>query len=124
MDRVHREERNMENGLAYHFVIGNGKGMGNGEIFIGDRWQKQINGGHLKSAWKNEISIGICLVGNFENQAPSKSQLDALEGLIRYLMKRTEVHHTGITTHTLIHPNHTLCPGRHFPAESFLSKFD
>ncbi|MCH6255270.1 LysM peptidoglycan-binding domain-containing protein [Puniceicoccaceae bacterium K14] len=124
MDRVHREERRMENGLAYHFVIGNGKGMKNGEIHIGDRWLKQLQGGHLKSYLKNKISIGICLVGNFEKRAPTTKQLEQLEALIHYLMKRTNVHHSGITTHTIIHRNHTLCPGKHFPTESFLKKFE
>lgn len=124
MDRVHREERRMENGLAYHFVIGNGRGMGDGEVYIGNRWRRQIQGGHLKSTYKNEISIGICLVGNFEKQPPTRRQLAALESLIRYLLARTEVHPTGVTTHTIIHPNHTLCPGRHFPTDSFLRKFD
>ena len=41
MDRVHREERKMANGLAYHFVIGNGRGMKDGEVYIGNRWKKQ-----------------------------------------------------------------------------------
>lgn len=124
MDRVHREERNMENGLAYHFVIGNGRGMKNGEIFIGDRWRKQLQGGHLKSYAKNKIAIGICLVGNFEKRPPTTKQLEQLEALIHYLMDRTDVHHSGITTHTLIHPHHTLCPGKYFPTDSFLKKFE
>ena len=38
MDKYHREVRHMENGLAYHFVIGNGSGMGDGEIAVGRRW--------------------------------------------------------------------------------------
>ena len=37
---------NMQNGLAYHFVIGNGTSTGNGQIEVGDRWRRQINGGH------------------------------------------------------------------------------
>jgi len=40
MDRYHREERHMENGLAYHFVIGNGHGMRDGDITIGNRWRE------------------------------------------------------------------------------------
>ncbi len=44
-DVYHRRVRKMVNGLAYHFVIGNGSSSGNGEIEIGNRWTKQINGG-------------------------------------------------------------------------------
>jgi hypothetical protein len=55
----------MSNGLAYHFVIGNGTSSGNGEIEVGNRWRRQINGGHVHSDYLNNISLGICLVGDF-----------------------------------------------------------
>src|SRR5580765_4139378 len=45
-DRQHRE-RGMENGLSYHFVIGNGIDSGDGEIEVGGRWLKQLKGGHV-----------------------------------------------------------------------------
>jgi len=45
-DRYHREKRGWENGLGYHFVIGNGSGAGDGQIEIGNRWVKQIDGAH------------------------------------------------------------------------------
>jgi len=122
MDRYHRTERHMENGLAYHFVIGNGRGMKDGEIAIGDRWKKQIQGGHVSSYTLNQISIGICLVGDFSKTKPTAKQLAALEALIRYLMKKTTVPVDRVTTHTLIHPKHTLCPGKHFPTKSFKAK--
>ena len=48
----------MSNGLAYHFVIGNGSSSGNGEIEIGSRWTRQINGGHVASDYLNNIAIG------------------------------------------------------------------
>ena len=34
MNAYHLNVRHMENGLAYHFVIGNGHGMGDGEIYV------------------------------------------------------------------------------------------
>lgn len=123
MDRYHRTERHMENGLAYHFVIGNGKGgMKDGEIAIGDRWKKQIQGGHLSSYTLNQISIGICLVGDFSKTKPTSKQITSLEALTRYLMRAATVPVDRVTTHTLIHPKHTLCPGKHFPTASFKAK--
>lgn len=119
IDRYHREERHMENGLAYHFVIGNGNGMNDGEIFIGTRWKKQIEGGHLAIQTLNRNSIGICLIGNFEKDRPTARQLNSLEALIRTLLKDTGLPRSAVTTHKLIHPRHTLCPGRHFPTEAF-----
>lgn len=121
-DRVHREERNMTNGLAYHFLIGNGRGMGDGEIHIGDRWKRQIQGGHLSSFALNKISIGICLVGNFEKTKPTRKQLQQLDALVEYLMAVTNVPVSRVTTHTLIHPNHTDCPGKNFSLANFKRK--
>ena len=39
MDGVHRR-RGMENGLAYHFVIGNGRKMQDGSIYVGNHPMK------------------------------------------------------------------------------------
>lgn len=122
IDRYHREERHMENGMAYHFVIGNGVKMTDGEIHVGHRWKNQIQGGHLRSADLNEVSIGICLVGNFERTRPTDKQMESLEALVTYLMKQAGISKANVTTHTLIHRNHTKCPGRYFPTSSFRAK--
>ena len=84
-DYYHRHVRRMTNGLAYHFVIGNGTSSDNGEIEVGDRWRRQINGGHVHSDYLNNIALGICLVGDFNRDQPTRAQLDACEELIRYL---------------------------------------
>ncbi len=114
IDRFHREQRHMENGMAYHFLIGNGRGMGDGEIYIGDRWKKQIQGGHLASEQLNMSSIGICLVGNFESKPPTDRQMKSLEALLRKLRQQTGLSLAAVTTHRSIHPRHTSCPGKHF----------
>jgi hypothetical protein len=120
MDRYHREVRQMENGLAYHFVIGNGSGMDDGEIAVGSRWAKQLDGGHLASASQNRMSLGICLVGNFEKHKPTVRQLDALRILVRAFMARCQLSLRAVTTHRQIHARHTRCPGRHFPTKQFM----
>jgi N-acetyl-anhydromuramyl-L-alanine amidase AmpD len=105
----------MENGLAYHFVIGNGLDAKDGKIEIGPRWLKQLKGGHVHREEINEAGIGICLVGNLEETKPTRNQMLALQELIEYL--RSEVVGKGIrfAVHREIDPNHTVCPGRHFP---------
>jgi LysM repeat protein len=122
MDRYHREERGMENGLAYHFVIGNGHDMGDGEIFIGNRWKQQLDGGHLAIPELNKNSLGICLVGDFQKRRPTKREMDTLEALVRALMRRTGLGVSAVTTHRLIHPRHTECPGKYFPLSAFLKR--
>ena len=87
-DYYHRYVRKMQNGLAYHFVIGNGTSTGDGQIEIGDRWRRQINGGHVHSDFLNNIALGLCLVGDFNRDVPTKNQLGACEELIRYLRQR------------------------------------
>lgn len=120
MDNYHRFKRRMENGLAYHFVIGNGRGMRDGEIAIGDRWRRQIKGGHLASDRLNEISIGICLVGNFENSRPTPQQLKSLYALVNYLETRCQTKPDAVKLHSQINTRPTKCPGRLFPAKSLL----
>lgn len=122
MDRYHREERHMENGLAYHFVIGNGRGMEDGAIAVGRRWKEQLDGGHLAIPALNASSIGICLVGDFQKQRPTRRQLDSLEALVRALMRKTRLNANAVTTHSAIHPAHTKCPGKYFPTESFAKR--
>lgn len=114
MHKVHLA-RGMKNGLAYHFVISNGSRKArDGEIYLSNRWKGQLDGGHVKKHSANQTSIGICLIGNFEVRPPTSKQLTALEGLCEYLMKRCNIGVNDVTTHTLYHPNHTVCPGKHF----------
>ena len=77
-DYYHRNIRRMQNGLAYHFVIGNGTSTGNGQIEMGDRWRRQINGGHVHSDYLNNIALGICLVGDFNRDQPTRAQLECV----------------------------------------------
>ena len=119
MDGVHRR-RGMENGLAYHFVIGNGQGIKDGEIAIGNRWKQQLNGGHLKSEHQNQTSIGICLVGNFDKSKPSSKQMDSLRDLVLFLMDRCKLETKDVKTHQQINIVSTRCPGKFFPTKTFI----
>jgi LysM repeat protein len=116
-DYYHRS-RGMENGLAYHFVIGNGVDSDDGEIEVGGRWLKQLQGGHVKGDALNEISLGICFVGNFNETRPSKRQLAAAIELILYLRQRCGRPYPVIEGHREINPHHTDCPGKLFPLDS------
>jgi len=121
MDRYHREVRHMENGLAYHFVIGNGSGMGDGEVAVGARWTGQLDGGHLASEAQDRIALGICLVGNFDQTRPTARQLQSLTALVRSLMARCGLTPSAVKTHQQINIIGTRCPGRYFPTRSFLA---
>ena len=112
--RAHRQ-RGMENGLAYHFVIGNGIDSGDGEIEIGPRWLKQLKGGHVHREEINEVGIGICLIGNFELSRPTPKQLLAFQELVDYLRSDVVGKSIRFAVHKEIDPGRTACPGRYFP---------
>jgi hypothetical protein len=119
-DYYHRHVRRMTNGLAYHFVIGNGTSSDNGEIEVGNRWRRQINGGHVHSDYLNNIALGICLVGDFNRDQPTRAQLEACEELIRYLRQRCgkiDAHYAIVRPHREMNPPRwpTDCPGDAFP---------
>ena len=122
MDHYHRVERHMENGLAYHFVIGNGHSMKDGEIAIGRRWTAQLDGGHLASEALNRKSIGICMVGNFDADRPSRRQMESLHSLVEFLLARCHLSADALKTHQQINPIYTRCPGHNFPAKRFLKE--
>jgi LysM repeat protein len=124
MHRVHKA-RGMKNGLAYHFVISNGsRKASDGEVFIGERWKSQLDGGHVKKLSWNQTCIGICLIGNFELKPPSSRQLKALEGLCEYLMKRCSISKSQVTTHKILHKGHTACPGKYLSLPSFIRRLN
>jgi len=120
MDYYHRVERHMENGLAYHFVIGNGHSMKDGEIAIGRRWTAQLDGGHLASEALNRKAIGICMVGNFDVDRPTRRQMESLHALVEFLLARCHLSADALKTHQQINPIYTRCPGHNFPTKTFL----
>ena len=119
-EHYHRTVRKMPNGLAYHFVIGNGTSTKEGAIEIGNRWHRQIQGGHVHSDYLNNIAIGICLVGDFNVSTPHKAQLDATAELIDYLRRKVgkiQGQPAVVRAHREINPPQwpTDCPGNDFP---------
>jgi hypothetical protein len=126
-DYYHRHTRHMPNGLAYHFVIGNGTSTGDGQIEIGDRWRLQLNGGHVHSDYLNNIALGICLVGDFNRDLPTRAQYAALDELITYLRKRVgrvDRRLSIVKAHKEINPVPTDCPGNRFSYTWLHRKFD
>jgi hypothetical protein len=126
-EHYHRYVRRMPNGMAYHFVIGNGTSTKDGFIEIGNRWHRQIQGGHVHSDYLNNIALGICFVGDFNNGRPTKIQLEAAEELVTYLRSkvgRVSGQRAQVRPHRAINPPRwpTDCPGDRFPY-SWFSRF-
>lgn len=113
---AYHKERGMENGMAYHFVIGNGSDSGDGQIEVGSRWTRQIQGGHVASDSLNEIAIGICLVGDFSHHQPDPRQKAALIELVRFLRQLQSSPRLKFRLHREINTKPTECPGKLFPS--------
>jgi hypothetical protein len=86
LDRTHRNSG--LSGLGYHFLIGNGNGLGNGDVHVGYRWLNQVAGakpvGVDSSQW-NEGTISICLIGNGNRRPFTEQQLVHLSYLVQRL---------------------------------------
>lgn len=113
-DRSHRS-RGM-GGLFYHFLIGNGNGLGDGKIEVGWRWKQQREVNRPKD-------IQICLVGNFMKQQVTDKQYDSMKKLVTALEKRYGIHSVQsvcLRRHCDIAKKPTECPGKNFPYSRLL----
>lgn len=100
-------------GIGYHFVIGNGDGMGDGEVEPTFRWREQMHGAHAGDNEYNQHGIGIVLVGNFEDAPPSAAQLAAVKRLVGALRSEYRISADKVVGHRDVKA--TECPGKHFP---------
>ena len=118
-DRLHAD------GTAYHFLINNGRspGTGDGQIVPTPRWLRQAPGAHANVPGHPEFShtgIGICMVGNFNQESPTPRQMDSLVALVALLGERHGIPLDRIVGHGEVQT--TDCPGRRFPMALVLGR--
>lgn len=122
IDRAHRQRTDAEGnpwrGIGYHFVIGNGDGMSDGEIQPTFRWLQQIEGAHAGDLEYNSYGIGVCLVGNFEERPPTAAQVAAARRLVGELKTAFHIDRSSILRHGDVKA--TDCPGRYFPYDEIV----
>ncbi len=107
-------------GLGHHFVVGNGRGIRDGEIYVGYRWLDQLPGAHTagKDAdWYNRRSISICLIGDGRREAFTPTQIHRLVELTRSLASRYDIPLDKVLLHSDV--VETSDPGPFFPAAAF-----
>lgn len=102
-------------GIGYHFVIGNGSGMGDGEIEPTFRWREQMHGAHAGDDEHNQHGIGVVLVGNFEKHPPSDAQMASVKRLVATLKAAYGISSSNVIGHGSIKA--TACPGKYFPLD-------
>ncbi len=126
LQRVHRERQALDpiDAIPYHYVIGNGSGLGMGEVASDWRQDWDIWGAHVSgnNSLRNYFGIGICLIGNFEEHDVPPAQFAAAVTLTQQLMDRYAIPVSHVNGHGLIDGESTRCPGKHFPMERFIKR--
>jgi hypothetical protein len=108
-------------GLGYHFLIGNGNGMGDGTVQVGYRWNEQLPGAHvLGSAGTahNQHSIGICLIGNGTRHEFTETQMTQLVNLVQRLQRELHIPARNVVLHRDLSAA-TTSPGKFFREAEF-----
>lgn len=103
--------------LQYHHVVGYRgtlfKGQPEGEVcpHVGyDQYENDIH---------NWNSLGVCCMGNFEEEFMKPVQYESLVKLLRQLKIKYSIPNFRILPHNSIIP--TLCPGVHYPYNEIMS---
>lgn len=121
--RVHRERQAGDpiDAIPYHYVIGNGNGLGLGEIATDWRAEYHLWGAHVsgRNFDRNLRGLGICLIGNFEVESVPKEQYRSLVRLTRQLMEAYEISPGNVCGHGQVPGETTKCPGKNFPHSAF-----
>jgi N-acetylmuramoyl-L-alanine amidase len=103
--------------IGYHY----------GVELIGDHYEILLGrmpgeiGAHCKEAGMNQMSIGICLVGNFDIAPPPKAALDKLVQLVRELRTEWNIPIANIHRHSEF-ATYKSCPGKLFPWTDFIGR--
>ena len=105
-------------GLGYHFLVGNGNGLGDGVVHVGYRWTGQLPGVHTSGPQAdhyNQHAIGICLIGHGDRRAFSERQLASLLSLVQRLQRELDIPADRVHLQRDLDPA-TTGPGRFFAA--------
>lgn len=124
-------------GLGYHFVIGNGQGLGDGRVEVGYRWNRQLAGAHVAAAGAsdgrsgidrtslstadadqyNRHSIGICMIGNGNRREFTDRQIHELITIVRALQAQFGIPGSAVYLHSDL--SKVRSPGKFFPTAEF-----
>lgn len=105
-----------------------------GVELVGDHYETLFGrmldeeGAHCKEGGMNQLGIGVCLVGNFDAEAPGEQALAKLREVVRYLMRAHDIPPRNVLGHREIglragfdwtKGQYKSCPGKMFDMEEF-----
>ena len=125
LQQVHRQRQAGDplDAIAYHYIIGNGNGLGDGVVDSDRRKQYNIWGVHVSNANadKNFRGLGVCIIGNIHTGQMTDKQFESLVNLTHELMDRYGITKENVLFHGHITGEQTACPGKNFPKTRFLA---
>jgi len=105
-------------GMGDHFVIGNGDGCSDGEIQIGQRWNKQLSAAPPAGAREiDKDCISICVVGDFDRSVPTPTQVRRLGQLVNTIQGRLHIGGRGVLM--IDQSGSAASTGKYFPTTAF-----
>lgn len=112
-------------GLGYHFLVGNGQGLDDGQVAVGYRWDRQLPGAHVAAqgpaaAFYNEHAVAICLIGNGQRRGFTERQIHQLVDLIRQLQAELGIPASQVRLHSEL--STVASPGQFFPTDEVMSQ--
>jgi N-acetylmuramoyl-L-alanine amidase len=116
IDNEHLNQRGWD-GIGYHFVLGNGTDMPLGRIEATFRWRLQQHGAHAgplpQQSLYNQDGIGVCVIGNYEQDRIDPYVEKRLVELCAQLIDHTPTLSVGrIIGHKDVPGKITACPGQ------------
>lgn len=103
--QIHTRDRGWSD-IGYHYVIDR-----QGRVIEGRPIAYQ--GAHVSE--NNPHNLGVLVLGNFDQQRPTKKQVAALGSFLKLMMATHKVPAVRVYTHKEIKP--TQCPGQHLQAQ-------
>jgi hypothetical protein len=100
-------EREGYGDIGYHYAID----------AAGRIWEcrsTRYQGAHAGDGNANRANLGVCLLGNFQNDMPTARQRESLRALSASLLERHGLDARALVTHREVRPQHlgmTECPG-------------
>ncbi|MBX3402833.1 MAG: N-acetylmuramoyl-L-alanine amidase [Phycisphaeraceae bacterium] len=123
IEREH-EARSLR-GLGHHLIIGNGRGMSDGEVHMGYRWLDQLPGAHAAGPdgdWYNHHAISICLVGDGTRRPFTPAQIRELRELTAAMCRELGIPPERVLLHSQV--ARVDDPGHLFPATALSAAGD
>ena len=104
-------------GMGFHFLVGNGTGMSEGQIHVGYRWMEQRDGAELSGLGSSKGIVEVCLIGDGDRRPFGEEQLHRAAQLVSALADRLEIPTSEIRLHSEL--AETSSPGTYFPRQAF-----